>query len=333
MPSFTGLPQYLRNLKYKEPQDDALGPYVVAHGKQFFKHLELEPERRKSFNMFMAVQKIAHGGAGGWLNVFPIQQRLSKPESNEPRFPEPDDVPKSEIPPPTMIVEKVEPDLPSHGEVPGTDAAAIRQADAAPDEIIQAPTAAVNSLPASEGETLIVDMGGGNGHELLEFRRRFPKSEYPGRAVLQDLGDTIATLDVGDLQSKGVEAMAHNFFTPQTVVGAQFYYMASVIHDWSDLDSAVIFNMVKPAMKINHSSILVIDLVVPEEKVPWWHAVLDITLLAIMCGKERNEKELAKVVNSCGLRVLGVSMLETGEGVTEIVLEGDERLKLKGAEV
>ena len=121
--------------------------------------------------------------------------------------------------------------------------------------------------------------------------------------------------------------MQHNFFTPQPVTGAQFYYMASVIHDWSDAYSTEIFNNLRPAMEINHSSILVIDLVVPERGVPYLHANLDIDILAVVCGKERNRKELVAVVEACGLKVMGVRMMQTGDGVTEIVLDGDERLQ------
>lgn len=40
---------------------------------------------------------------------------------------------------PKTVVEKLDPDSPSHGEVPGTHAHAIRQADAEPDEILKAP--------------------------------------------------------------------------------------------------------------------------------------------------------------------------------------------------
>ena len=39
---------------------------------------------------------------------------------------------------PKMVVEKVDPGSPSHGEVPGTEAYAMRQADAKPDEVLQA---------------------------------------------------------------------------------------------------------------------------------------------------------------------------------------------------
>ena len=40
---------------------------------------------------------------------------------------------------PKTIVEKVEPDQPSHGEVPGTAAYEKRRADAEPDEVLKSP--------------------------------------------------------------------------------------------------------------------------------------------------------------------------------------------------
>ena len=47
---------------------------------------------------------------------------------------------------PKTVVQKVEPSTPSHGEIPGTSAHAIRQADARPDEVTDVP------MPASNGE-------------------------------------------------------------------------------------------------------------------------------------------------------------------------------------
>lgn len=40
---------------------------------------------------------------------------------------------------PLMVVEKVDPEVPSHGEVPGTAAYEMRTADAAPDLVLKAP--------------------------------------------------------------------------------------------------------------------------------------------------------------------------------------------------
>ena len=47
---------------------------------------------------------------------------------------------------PKMVVEKVDPASPSHGEVPGTEAHAMRQADAEPDEVLRAPDSAREPL-------------------------------------------------------------------------------------------------------------------------------------------------------------------------------------------
>ena len=58
-----------------------------------------------------------------------------------------------DIPIPKMVVEKVDPTSPSHGDVPGTAAHAKRQADAVPDVILQAP---------EHGETSVVEDRGGS---------------------------------------------------------------------------------------------------------------------------------------------------------------------------
>ena len=61
---------------------------------------------------------------------------------------------------------------------------------------------------------LFVDVGGGLGHEALALKKRFPK--LPGKLILQDLPQTVQ-----DLQLEGVEVMAHDFLTPQTVKGKE----------------------------------------------------------------------------------------------------------------
>jgi hypothetical protein len=60
---------------------------------------------------------------------------------------------------------------------------------------------------------LLVDVGGNTGHEIQAIQQRFPS--LPGRMVLQDLTSTIDQVQ----SSKDMEAMAHDFFTPQPVKG------------------------------------------------------------------------------------------------------------------
>lgn len=54
----------------------------------------------------------------------------------------------TDIPIPKMVVEKIDPKSPSHGDVPGTAAHFKRQADAVPDVILQAPDR--DEAPVSE---------------------------------------------------------------------------------------------------------------------------------------------------------------------------------------
>jgi hypothetical protein len=57
------------------------------------------------------------------------------------------------IPIPKTVVQKVDPRSPSHGEVPGTAAHAIRKADAIPDVIIQVSDPDVNISSESKSES------------------------------------------------------------------------------------------------------------------------------------------------------------------------------------
>ena len=202
----------------------------------------------------------------------------------------------------------------------------------------------------SEANVVLVDIGGGIGHEVREFKRRYG-NKIRGKAVLQDLPSTINTLDAASLNKDGIEVMAHNFFLEQpmkgsfchayhlslhesdlscfsvlTLVGARLYYIASVLHDWSDENCARILAATKPAMRVNYSSIIIIDVVVPERNVPYWTANLDLTVMAVCCGKERTRKDFEELVDKVGMRIRGVWMLEEGaEGCLEVVLKEDQR--------
>ena len=65
----------------------------------------------------------------------------------------------------------------------------------------------------NEHEVLFVDVGGALGSEIKELRKRFPALK--GRMVLQDRQQTIDHVS----PDPGMEAMVHDFFTPQPVTG------------------------------------------------------------------------------------------------------------------
>ena len=61
---------------------------------------------------------------------------------------------------------------------------------------------------------VLVDIGGGLGHQCAEFKRQYP--EAPGRVVLQDLEGPISAA----ASIPGVENMVHDMFTTQPIKGA-----------------------------------------------------------------------------------------------------------------
>ena len=59
---------------------------------------------------------------------------------------------------------------------------------------------------------LLIDVGGGQGHDLLNLRARH--MYLPGRFILQDLPRVVDHLVFSDQR---ISVMAHNFFEPQPV--------------------------------------------------------------------------------------------------------------------
>lgn len=61
-------------------------------------------------------------------------------------------------------------------------------------------------------DVLIVDLGGGSGHDLEWFHKNHP--EIKGRLILQDLPYLADSIKI-----EGIETMAHDFFNAQPVKG------------------------------------------------------------------------------------------------------------------
>lgn len=65
-----------------------------------------------------------------------------------------------------------------------------------------------------QGQVLLVDIGGGMGHQSRELRTWLP-AECTERIVLQDLPPVLTK--AGEIE--GVDMMPYDFFTPQPIKG------------------------------------------------------------------------------------------------------------------
>ena len=154
----------------------------------------------------------------------------------------------------------------------------------------------------------LVDVAGGHGQYLETLAKT--NAGLKGRVILQDLPDVVAGVD----RSKAsFEVMGYDFFTPQTVVGARFYHLRRILHDWSDKESRdILLNQAK-AFKRGYSKLLLNENVLPEVGCGQREALLDLNMIKLN-GMERSRGQWESLLGSAGFRVVKIWAAETGTG-------------------
>lgn len=158
-------------------------------------------------------------------------------------------------------------------------------------------------------EVLLVDVGGGLGHDLQDLRKRYPG--IPGKLVLQDRAEVVSEIST-TTTDQTFQAISHDFFTPQPVKGARAYYLHSVLHDWSDDDCVKILEALKPALKEGYSTVLINELVVPSQKAEWPVTSMDHLMMVLGGMRERTEAEWRALLKRAGFKVLKIYSVDMG---------------------
>jgi hypothetical protein len=73
----------------------------------------------------------------------------------------------------------------------------------------------LDGYSSENSKALIVDIGGGNGHDVQDFKKRYG-GICDGELVLQDLPGVIEGIEQLDA---GITQIGHDFFEPQPVQG------------------------------------------------------------------------------------------------------------------
>lgn len=78
----------------------------------------------------------------------------------------------------------------------------------------------LSGFDPSQSSALLVDIGGGKGHDLQAFDKTFGEPSWQGasRLVLQDLPPVLDAVPENGLP-ESIERMAHDFFNEQPVKG------------------------------------------------------------------------------------------------------------------
>ena len=131
------------------------------------------------------------------------------------------------------------------------------------------------------GDETIVDVGGGNGSLMIEFL-----SGRPGmRGIVFDLPETVRDESTfGDR----IEFVPGSFF--ESVPGGDVYLLATILHDWDDENATRILQTIHAAAAPD-ARLIVLDAVVPPGNEPFGAKWLDLLVLALFAGRERDETQ------------------------------------------
>jgi hypothetical protein len=153
---------------------------------------------------------------------------------------------------------------------------------------------------ASPSRALLVDVGGGIGHDIVAFQKRFPGLQ--GRLVFQDWPTVI---EAAKNIPAGIEKVGHDFFQPlpEAIKGAKAYYLRMILHDWPDEQARIIIQQVKDAMS-EDSVLLINENVLPAQGASLYQAELDMLMITCFSLRDRTEEQFKELLESEGMRLV-----------------------------
>jgi ubiquinone/menaquinone biosynthesis C-methylase UbiE len=177
-------------------------------------------------------------------------------------------------------------------------------------------SAAVQTAYDFSSISTIVDIGGGNGSQLIELLKAYPSM----RGLLFDLPHVIerakGTIAAAGLSGR-IELVAGSFFE-SLPADADAYFMRHIIHDWEDEKSLTILCNCHRAMPA-HGRLLVVESVIPPGNEPFAGKFLDLVMLLIPGGKERTADEYRALFAQAGFNLSKIVPTRSEVSVIEAV--------------
>jgi hypothetical protein len=141
------------------------------------------------------------------------------------------------------------------------------------------------------GDT-VVDVGGGNGALLRALLERRPEL----RGIVFDLPET--DRDEASFGAR-LDFVEGSFF--ERVPTGDVYVLSGILHDWNDEAALSILRTIRAAAP-EHARLVVTDSVIPEGNGPEGAKWLDLLMLVLAAGRERNEAQWRQLLAAGGFR-------------------------------
>lgn len=154
------------------------------------------------------------------------------------------------------------------------------------------------------GVEKVVDVGGSGGTLVSAVLDAHPRAS----GILFDLPE-VASRARGAIEARGLagrcETMGGDFF--QSVPGdADAYILKQILHDWDDEQSVTILRNVTKGLRPG-GRVLVVEMVIPDDRTPTAAQLMDLNMLAMLPGRERTRSEYGALLDAAGLRLQSVT--------------------------
>jgi O-methyltransferase domain/Dimerisation domain len=141
------------------------------------------------------------------------------------------------------------------------------------------------------GDETVVDVGGGNGSNLVGLLER--RSGL--RGIVFDLPETVR--DDEALAAAGCTFVAGSFF--DSVPAGDAYVLSTILHDWDDESAAAILRTIRAAAR-PATPLFLIETVLQPGNDPHGAKWLDLLMLALFAGRERDEAQWRALLEAAG---------------------------------
>jgi O-methyltransferase domain/Dimerisation domain len=146
------------------------------------------------------------------------------------------------------------------------------------------------------GDETVVDVGGGNGAVLVKLIQKRPGL----RGIVFDLPETVR-----DEEALGERCtfVPGDFF--ERVPAGDVYVLSTILHDWDDERASAILRTIRTAAA-NDARLVVIDSVVPAGNERHSAKWLDLLMLALFAGRERDEEQWRGLLTTTGFEPVSI---------------------------
>lgn len=143
------------------------------------------------------------------------------------------------------------------------------------------------------GDETVVDVGGGTGAQLIAFLERHPGM----RGIVLDLPETVRDEATFGDRCTFVEG---SFF--EAVPAGDAYVLSTILHDWDDERATAILRTIRKAAP-DDSRLVLLEGVVEPGNEPDGAKWLDLLMLALFAGRERDEAQWRGLLDAGGFRI------------------------------